>query len=74
MDYSKNVTLSTRAACARANVYSHLVDELGITNEEFNNALSLYIEVNREDFVQAISFWINEWRKPLQDTDIVELT
>lgn len=53
--------------------FTNLIDELQCSTDEFYNALVLYLEVNREDFMTATGFWIKEWRKPLQDTDIIVL-
>ncbi len=53
--------------------FSNLIEQLQCSNDEFYNALVLYLEVNHDDFTTAASFWIQEWRKPLQDSDIIVL-
>ena len=53
--------------------FTNLIEELNCSTDELYNALGLYLEVNREEFITATGFWIKEWRKPLQDTDTVEL-
>lgn len=54
--------------------FTNLIEELQCSTDEFYNALGLYLEVNREDFLTATDFWIKEWRKPLQLDDIIVLT